>query len=510
MAAATTRRLCATSRILNSPFWTSRRTPDERCLWTSVPKQSPIGSEPEPESPRMKTEVPGPTSQHLLKELDKIQNVGSVHFFCDYEKSKGNYVVDVDGNVMLDLFTQISSLPLGYNHPAMIAAATDPANLATFVNRPALGVYPPADWVARLQGALIDIAPPGFRHVQTMACGACSVEHGMKAMFIKYMSDRRGGAPFTKEEMDTSLRNQQPGAPNLSVLSFDNAFHGRTMGCLGLTHTKWIHKIDFPAPDWPIARFPVLQYPLEDFVEENIAEEKMCLEMVEDLIEKWGRKGMPVAGVAVEPIQGEGGDNMASQDFFQGLRDITNQRGIGLLMDEVQTGCGATGTFWAHEQFNLTDTPDVVTFSKKMLTGGFFHKDSFKPKEGYRIFNTWVGDPAKVSLLEAVVKVIQTDGLLDQVRITGTHLLNGLKNMQEKYPGVLSKARGLGTHCAIDFNEAAIRDKVMARLREKGVHTGGSGVSTLRFRPALILQTKHVDIFLDRVDSILSKLDKTA
>ena len=84
-------------------------------------------------------------------------------------------------------------------------------------------------------------------------------------------------------------------------------------------------KIDMPAPDWPIARFPALRYPLEDYVSENTAEEHSCLAEVEERIDAWNRKEMPVAAVVVEPIQAEGGDNHATAAFFQGLRDITKK-----------------------------------------------------------------------------------------------------------------------------------------------------------------------------------------
>ncbi|XP_076447734.1 4-aminobutyrate aminotransferase, mitochondrial-like isoform X2 [Babylonia areolata] len=335
----------------------------------------------EPSAPQMITEVPGPRSVQLTKELNTVQESGAVQFFVDYDRSQGNYIVDADGNTMLDLYTQIASIPLGYNHPRIIEAFKDPKNQATFINRPAMGVYPGADHVDRLRNTLLSVAPPGLRNVQTMACGACSVEHGLKAMFMTYQRRKRGGAAPKEEELTSCLKNQPPGCPHLSVLSFNNAFHGRTMGALSLTHTKWAHKLDFPQPDWPVADFPRLQYPLDQFTAENRREEQRCLDMVRDLMAQWEKKQSPVAAIVSEPVQCEGGDNYASPAFFQGLQDIAREHGASLMLDEVQTGCGITGKFWAHEHFDLREPPDVVPFAKKMLTGGFYHKDEQRPTE---------------------------------------------------------------------------------------------------------------------------------
>nr|MBE5725108.1 putative4-aminobutyrate aminotransferase, mitochondrial-like [Cucujiformia] len=214
-----------------------------------------------------------------------------------------------------------------------------------------------------------------------------------KKIFMWYQKKIRGGdVRFTKEEEDSCMLNLPPGSPKLSLLCFHGAFHGRTFGALSTTHSKAIHKIDIPAFDWPVAHFPKYKYPLEENVRENNAEDAKCLAEVEELIEKYKNKGIPVAGIVVEPIQSEGGDNEASPEFFQGLQDISKKNGLALLMDEVQTGCGATGKMWCHEHFNLKSPPDVVTFSKKMLIGGYFHTAEMRPEQPYRVFNTWMGD----------------------------------------------------------------------------------------------------------------------
>nr|MBE5725130.1 putative4-aminobutyrate aminotransferase, mitochondrial-like [Cucujiformia] len=203
---------------------------------------------------------------------------------------------------------------------------------------------------------------------------ACSNENAYKNLFISYQKRARGGdITFTEEEERSCMVNMPPGSPKLSLMSFHGAFHGRTFGALTTTHSKAIHKLDIPAFEWPIAHFPKYKYPLEENARENKAEDEKCLTEVEELFEQYKKKGIPVAGIVVEPIQSEGGDNEASSEFFQGLQNIAKKNGAGLLLDEVQTGCGATGKMWCHEHFNLSSPPDIMTFSKKMQIGGYFH-----------------------------------------------------------------------------------------------------------------------------------------
>jgi 4-aminobutyrate aminotransferase/(S)-3-amino-2-methylpropionate transaminase len=156
------------------------------------------------------------------------------------------------------------------------------------------------------------------------------------------------------------------------------AFHGRTLGTLSTTHSKAIHKVDIPAFDWPIASFPRYKYPLEDNVAENEAEDRRCLAEVDELFDKYNKAGNFVAGVIIEPVQAEGGDHHASPQFFQGLQKLTKKYGAALIVDEVQTGGGVSGKFWCHENFDLPEPADLVTFSKKMLTGGYYSLPEFR------------------------------------------------------------------------------------------------------------------------------------
>ncbi|XP_056144398.1 4-aminobutyrate aminotransferase, mitochondrial [Lampris incognitus] len=437
------------------------------------------------DGPSMKTQVPGPRSQELTKQLGDIQNVAAINFFCNYEESRGNYLVDVDGNRMLDVYTQISSIPIGYNHPALLKVMSNPSNLSAFINRPALGILPPENFPDKLTESLLSVAPSGMTRVQTMACGSCSNENAYKAMFIWYRNKERGYKTPSDEDLNTCMINQ--------------------VGCLATTHSKAIHKLDVPSFDWPIAPFPRLQYPLEEFTRENAQEEARCLEEVEDLIVKWRQKGKPVAGIVIEPIQAEGGDNHASPAFFKSLRNIARKHGCAFHVDEVQTGGGATGKFWAHEHWGMEDPADIVSFSKKLLTGGYYYKDELQADKPYRIFNTWMGDPSKNLLLVEVLNVIRRENLLEEVTRSGKALLQGLCELQARYPNLLSRARGQGSFCAIDVCDDPTRNDIILKARNKGALLGGCGDRSIRFRPALVFKEYHVHMFLNIFNDVLAQ-----
>lgn len=159
-----------------------------------------------------------------------------------------------------------------------------------------------------------------------MACGSCANENAYKIMFIWYNMRTRNGKMPSQLVLDECVMNKGIGCPDLSILSFKGSFHGRTLGVLATTHSKPIHKLDIPTLDWPIASFPRYKYPLEDNIEYNQKQDDMCLEEVKHLYEYYKNvKKRPVAGMVVEPIQSEGGDNHASPYFFQNLQRIARE-----------------------------------------------------------------------------------------------------------------------------------------------------------------------------------------
>jgi len=227
------------------------------------------------------------------------------------------------------------------------------------------------------------------------------------------------------------------------------------------------------------------------------------LKEAEELIQKWKSKNSPVAAILVEPIQAEGGDHHGSAEFFRGLQKVAKKHGAAFIVDEVQTGGGPTGRMWAHEEWDLPEAPDIMTFSKKMLQGGYYYREELRVKEALRVFNTWMGDPSKLVMLEAVTNVIKRDNLLENVRRSGEKLLQGLKALEGEFGDRVHSPRGKGTFCAIDARDAKLRDKIVADMHLKGVHIGGCGVQTIRFRPPLIFQLPHVDILLDRLRQVV-------
>ncbi|TMS38062.1 hypothetical protein L596_004870 [Steinernema carpocapsae] len=459
----------------------------------------------EPSHPNVSTAIPGPKSKALKAKMDPIHQTPSVKMFVDYEKSFGNYLVDADGNQLLDVYMQISSLPLGYNHPEMVKCASDPRLITSIVSRPALGSFPRHDFPAMIEKALISVAPKGLTSVQTMLCGTSANENALKTAFIHYQTRKRGGPPRL-QDLESCMTQDQPGTPNLSVLSFNGAFHGRSLACLSITRSKPVHKVDIPALDWPIANFPRYMYPLEKHETHNQKQDEQCLGQVEKLIEVRKKEQRDVAAVIVEPIQSEGGDHHGSPNFFKRLQSVCKKHGVVFIVDEVQTGGGPTGSFWAHEQWNLESPPDMVIFSKKMITGGYYFKEELRVNEPYRIYNTWMGDPSKLVVLEKALEVIKRDGLVEKTKNVGENLLAGLQKLEAAYPQQVSNTRGVGTYCAFDLKDAKTRDQLIEACITEGLHIGGCGDASIRFRPALVFDQKHLDLTLEILNKAAKKV----
>ncbi|CAK7890741.1 4-aminobutyrate aminotransferase [[Candida] anglica] len=459
----------------------------------------------EPKAPVVKsTEFPGPQTKAKINSLGDYMDNRPVYFVADYEKSVGNYIVDVDGNTLLDVYAQIASIPLGYNNPALIQAAKSDKMIRAIVDRPALSNFPGAD-TEEIIAELIKVAPKGQDKIFSGLSGADANELAFKAAFFWYQSQKRGfHTDFSAEENKTVMENAAPGSPELAIMSFDRAFHGRLFASASCTRSKPIHKLDMPSFKWPKAEYPSYKYPLDKHVAENAEEDKRCLAIVDNLFKTWHA---PIAALLIEPIQSEGGDNHGSNEFFQGLRDITLKYGALMIVDEVQTGVGATGTMWCHEHFNLSPAPDMVTFSKKFQSAGYyFHDPEIIPNVAYRQFNTWCGDPARMILAGAIGAEILKHDLAAKAQKVGSYLFGKLEALQVKYPKHLRDLRGKNraTFIAWSLEDGAARNKFLSDMKTVGINIGGCAEDSVRLRPTLVFEEKHADILVAGIEKVLS------
>ncbi|EGV62174.1 4-aminobutyrate aminotransferase [Yamadazyma tenuis] len=459
----------------------------------------------EPGAPVIKTSsVPGPISQQLNDKLGHVFDNRATYFLTDYYNSIGNYISDADGNLMLDVYAQISSIPLGYNNPELIKTAKSDEMTNALINRPALACFPSTDYSKILSEGILAAAPKGMSRVWTALAGSDANETAYKAAFMYQHTKRRGASDFSAEELESVMDNKVPGASDMVILSFDKSFHGRLFGSLSTTRSKAIHKLDIPAFNWPKAPFPSLKYPLDQFEAENRQEEDKCLSEFETIIKNYNGK---VAAIIVEPVQSEGGDNHATPYFFQQLRNITKENDVLMIVDEVQTGVGASGKFWAHEHFDLPSPPDMVTFSKKFQAAGFYFSSAdLQPKQPYRQFNTWCGDPSKALIARTIYTEVAKHGLVESTSRVGDYLYGKLEALSEKYPIGNLRGQNFGTFIAWDCKDADQRAHLLGALRNKGINIGGCGDYSIRLRPPLVFEQKHADILVGALEAVYAEL----
>lgn len=448
--------------------------------------------------------VPGPVGVAQKEAYAEISPhmAATMRIFFDIEASLGNYIADADGNVYLDAFSQISSATLGYNHPAVLAACESSDMKNFMANRPAMGYFPHSKFPQQLEKTLMRCAPTGMDGVTTMMCGSCSNENAFKAVFKAWMNRERGTDEVSDADCDAANFNKGDGN-KLSIMSFTGAFHGRTFGCASCTNTRGRIKVDIPLLDFPIVDHPQLLYPLEEHAADNAAEESRCLEQVRHVIQERARKGKPVAGMIIEPIQAEGGDRTATDSFYRQLRTICLEENVYFIVDEVQTGAGVSGKWWAHEHWGLETPPDVVTFAKKMQAAGFYFRKSLNSNWGPTIFNTFVGDPARLVILDAVLNVNDTENLTPKAAVVGDYVKEEILALSQKYTSI-TNVRGRGTLVAWDHPTMAARDKVVGDAMQNGLLLGGCGNQSIRLRPSLTFDESHADEFLHLFEKTLN------
>jgi len=436
---------------------------------------------------------PNPTNK--VKEiLSKHILADGFDFVMDFEKSHGSWIYDKNtGKEFLDMFSMFASGSIGYNHPYLVEKAGWLGKMA--INKPTLAdVY--SEEYAHFMEVFERVAiPEELQYAFFISGGTLAVENAMKACF-----DWK-----TRKNFEKSL-DVEAGI----CIHFRQAFHGRSGYTLSLTNTADPRKHQyFPKFDWPRILNPKLHFPItEENLEETIKNERLALLHIEEAILSNPDK---VACVIIEPIQAEGGDNHFRDEFFVELRKLCDDNEVLLIFDEVQTGIGITGKMWAFQHFSIV--PDIISFGKKtQVCGVLANKEKFDEipnnvfKESSRINSTFGGNFIDMCRLQLVLEVIEKENLLENAKNVGEFLLEGLKNLAEKYPEKLSNARGRGLMCAIDLPSPEQRDHLQEILYNDGLIILGCGTNSLRFRPHLNVSKEEIQLAFDKIELSINKI----
>ena len=452
--------------------------------------------------------------QHLAASHAALERASGSLFFSlpvafDPAESVGPYLAVIDRDAagrpyrFLDMGALIATNAFGENDPRVVRAVLE--SLPSISSRYAHSEYQTV-LSLRFKAELNRIAPAGTPRHFIVNTGAEAVENAIKSVLMnRVMTSQDGDGGF--------------------IVSFEGAFHGRTLGSLAVTHRKKA-RLGFPTFDWPHIPFPVEEaaspretarreerslkqlwdllvsgrlpraekskdtYRREmDAIDEFLSQKDPDLNTLNVFVEAQRailtpdvvRRSQRVAAVLVEPIQGEGGVRLASARFMRKLRLLTRIYDVPLIFDEVQTGWGMTGRLWAHEMFDLPCPPDVVTWAKKAQNGVLFVSEELATffQEEKKFNTTWEGDSVGMVRLLALFDKLD----LDQVRRTGEQAKAGLEALARQYREILKNVRGAGVMLGFDVMRADWRDALRERAFRRGLVLLPAGDRALRFYP---------------------------
>ena len=416
----------------------------------------------------------------------------------DLEKSHHSWLVDErDGSEYLDMFSMYASGAIGYNHPEILAQKDKLAEVSLF--KPTLSDIYSTQYADFLK-IFDDVAVPKYlKNAFFIEGGALAVENALKTAFDwKIRKNLEKGVKVNED---------------MKMIHFKQAFHGRTGYTLSLTNTSDPRKtMYFPKFDWPRIENPYLSFPVTDEVIESVKiKEDLAVSQIKDAV-----KSSPdqIAGLIIEPIQGEGGDNHFRCRFFQKLRALADEHEFLLIYDEVQTGIAITGKMWAHQHFTPklcecdppiknTPFPDIISFGKKTQVCGMLAGDRVLEveknvfSESSRINSTFGGSLVDMVRFRIILETIQKESLLDNANSMGQYLLEKIKFLESSFPGFVSNSRGSGLFCAFDLPSSTERDRVISQSYKNKLLILSSGDYTVRFRPHLTVSEEEIDYAVD-------------
>jgi L-lysine 6-transaminase len=426
--------------------------------------------------------------ERVISELEKHILVDGFKLVVDLEKSRGSRLVDAaSGRSFIDFYSFFASMPVGFNHPWFDAPAVQADLLAAArIKVASADVYSVAfatfvETFARVAGL-----PPLHRYF-FIEGGALAVENALKAA------------------MDWKVRKNLAagrGERGTEILHFTGAFHGRSGYTMSLTNTDPRKTDLFAKFPWPRVNNPFIDFSLaEKERRQNVIEkEKQAEAQIRQMV---SARGMDIAAIIIEPVQGEGGDNHFRGEWLKTLRGICDENDTLLIFDEVQSGMGITGKNWCCQHFDVL--PDLLVFGKKAQVCGVMagpRLDEVKDnvfRLPSRINSTWGGNFCDYVRSTHYMRIVEKESLVENARDKGDWFLAELQKLAAKHP-VLTAVRGRGLLLAFDLPNGALRDRFWKGAYELGLLVLRCGERSIRLRPVLDLQSDVIEEALGIID----------
>jgi len=435
-------------------------------------------------TPHIKTELPGPKAKALI---ERDTAVVSPSYPRDYpfvmSHGRGVEVWDVDGNRFIDFVAGIAVCSTGHSHPKVVAAVTDAAQNFLHISSDYWHEHQ-----VRLGEQMAELAPMGEPAMSFFAqSGTESVEGALK--LARYVTGRS------------------------RFIGFLGGFHGRTMGSLAFTSSKYTQQKGFfpTMPGVTHVPYPNNYRPLLAGEDQGAA----VLSYIENVLFQSNVPPSEVAAILVEPIQGEGGYIVPPDGFLQGLRALCDRHGILLIFDEVQSGIGRTGKMFASEHWGVT--PDIMSLAKGLGSGlpigMVVAKRSIMSqwKRGAH-GNTYGGNPLCCAAASATLELV-AGGLVENAARMGEHFMARLYELQSRYEKI-GEIRGKGLMIGMELvtdrtSRSPARefcDRFITRAYENGLMLLSCGQSTVRFMPPLVVTAAEIDEAVSILDATFSEL----
>src|SRR3989441_12048309 len=441
--------------------------------------------------PKIKTALPGPNAKRVLEGDTKyISSTYTRSYPLVAKLGRGLVITDVDGNEFLDFSAGIAVTSTGHCHPHVVAAIQKQAG--ELIHMSGTDFY--YESMVTLAERLSKIAPmPGPHRVYYGNSGAEAIECALK--LARYHTKRQ------------------------QVIAFFGAFHGRTMGALSLTASKPQQRRRF-APLMPgvtHVRYPDVYRGCEGGPQDAEAFALGCARFIEDKLFKTILPPEEVAAIFVEPVQGEGGYVVAPDVFMQELRRICDRHGILLVVDEVQSGAGRTGKWWAGEQTGVQ--ADIVCMAKGIASGmplGItLSKAEIMDWVPGSHASTFGGNPICIAAALATIDVSEREDLMGNATEVGNHMLKRMAAWPQKHR-LVGDVRGRGLMIGVEIVKdkttkeygAQERDRIVELAFERGILFLGCGPSTVRIAPPLIVTKDDADVAIDVLDECITIVEE--